>query len=191
MKSAAGKAGQSNPSVPVPGVGAPAVAQDLAVMADQARGYTQGIASGVEVARSNSAAAASRMAQEAAAAQAIRDAENATQAAQTAAAAERVRAAEEKAQEEAQAAQAGLVLNRMATRLAPDEADLFQGLITRTTNYDDAREAFDALRGRGLLADTFGTQTKEEDDAIHSTFLNYARLYHDALQGKAVDLRGV
>jgi hypothetical protein len=69
LKSAAGKQAQA-PAVESTQVGA--VKQDLAVMADQAKGYTAGVNAGVITAQDNRAAQARRLAAEKAAADAAR-----------------------------------------------------------------------------------------------------------------------
>ena len=83
LKTAAGKQGQAPP---VQSTQANAVAQDLAVMADQAKGYTAGVDAGTIVAQDNRAAQASRLAQERAQADAARQRELAMEQAQTQAA---------------------------------------------------------------------------------------------------------
>lgn len=184
LKSAADKAGAQGGN---PTYGAPAVAQDLAVMADQAQGYSAGVAAGVDNAKVNSAAQNSQQAEAKAQSDALRSAQLASQQAQTAALNERARQAAEAQQAKVQAANAANIARKMSRDLPPEVNAAFQDLLGQTTDYNDAKQAIDSYQKFGGL-DKFSTNGMIQTH-LHQEFLNYAQMYHDALQGQAAQKR--
>lgn len=189
MKASAGTQGQEAVTADTS-----AVQQDLAVMADQAKGYTQDINSGLVAAQQNSAALNARLEEERRQADALRAAQRASA---SAAYASSRRSDEEemlKAQKAAQEAAAADVIRRMTRDMPPSFVEAALEIIPNSIDYSDAVAAlksrekyggigvgsFELGRARGGLggSKTGGTNAK-------ALILDYARQYHNALQGGA------
>lgn len=205
LKTAAGKQAQTSP---VESTQANAVAQDLAVMADMAKGYTAGVDAGTIVAQDNRAAQARRLAAERAQADAARQRaleleQRQTEIAQLRAQSERqsgsyqitekkarlARDAEERAKrdegpsDDDVAAAAGVERHAMMNRGPRFQTALTQ-VLDNATNPD---EAIAILRNAQRHPDEFPWASGIKEDVLK----NYATEYFRALEGKAVRRRSL
>lgn len=185
LKSAAGATAQQAPDA-----AAQHVAQDLSVMADQAKGYTAGVAQGLTNAQDTAANRDARIAQDRATQEAIYQAQIDTQRAQTAAASARAQAAAEaqrqQAEEAAQAAAADEVMRRVQRDNPPDFVKLATTIIPATVDYRDAQEAIDNYF-KYFKPDTYGQKGGDmlgvNPLKMKAQLLMYAAKYHNAIQG--------
>ncbi len=194
LKSAAGKQAQA-PAVESTQVGA--VKQDLAVMADQAKGYTQGINAGIITAQDNRAAQARRLAAEKAANDAAR-----AQEAQMAA----IQQQEARLRQQAQAQQFERDKQELQIRQAVNETEetqepnaeaarrvIFHSKANRTPNFQDALVALlqDSTSAQEAVAILKNAKANDEDwaEGIHEGAIRqYATAYFSALEGRAASL---
>lgn len=190
MKSAAGAAGQA-PPVESTQVGA--VRQDLAVMADQAKGYTAGVNAGVISAQDNRAAAARRLAAEKAAEDARRaqEAQMDQMRAQELALRKQSNAQDferRKIAAEAQAAEEPDEINTETARQV-----IMHSKTTKTPGFQMALEALlqDSTSPAEAVALLKNAKRNGEEGfggINESTIRAYATAYFDALEGKAVNI---
>lgn len=207
LKSAASKNAQSGG---MPQAGASpntAIAQDLAVMADQAKGYAAGVDQGVVVAQDNRAAAARRLAEERAAADAARQRELAMEQMQTqqarlqgeaAAQADRFQMERESAQQalrrsqeaeaEAEAGdepdfEAAGAVYRHAQANAPTPIQVaMRKFVNNSTTPTEALKMLDNARRNG---------DPITEDVDRSMFFDYAKQWFNALHGRAVNFKSL
>jgi hypothetical protein len=198
LKTAASK--QASTGDPAAASQAGAVAQDLAVMADQAKGYAAGVNQGTIVAQDNRAAQSRRLAQEAAQAQADRARQLQLEQMQTAqmrldaegeAARDQGRLEEERLrqakaggtddQAEWDAAGDSVIRHSMMNR-----GPRFQTALTAVLgNATSAAEAVAILRNAKRHPDEFGWAPGIKEDVLRK----YATEYFRAIQGGAVNLK--
>lgn len=194
LKSAAGKAGQSKPEA-TPNINA--VRQDLAVMADQAKGYTEGINAGVIVAQDNRQAQAARFAAE----KAANDARRAQEAQMAAIQQQEAALRREAANAEYGRRKKDLQIEQAVKQSEPEEADLEAArrvqmhMASHTTA--GFQRAFSSLLNMGVtspgeMVAILDNLNKDEDSPFRGThretLLRYARAHFNALEGRAVDL---
>lgn len=192
LKSAASKAATVDPALSTQ---AGAVKQDLAVMADQAKGYTAGVNAGVIVAQDNRAAQARRLATEKAQADAARARDAQMQA---------IQAQEARLRIEAEKANFGRQRQRIEAEQTaePNEENARQVKMHMLSNTTPGfQTAFNAIMSEGVTSadealailknlkekDPTNTFDNVSEDAVQ----RYATAYFKALEGGAVNLRSL
>ncbi len=205
LKSAAGAAGQSGEPPPsTGGVFEGAIAQDLAVMADQAKSYSAGAAAGNVEAENQRSMQSNRLSMEAAQAAAARArqaemdrmstseaglrAQRETQAnalrlaeLDRAVGVERVKAGKKDNTDEQErvAEVRRRLLHEGTVKVSPDFAAEFEELLSGAVSFKEFKELLDALAGTANYP-TLGTNRLAAE--------RYARTFYDAASGKSVNV---